>query len=84
MFFKTVFCIGWKQIKKKKKKKNSAAAITFSKLTLISGDSSTTTMGSLGCGSGRTVTVRILELITAGGLQRHAQSHGQKQKSVIF
>lgn len=69
----------------KRRKKNSAAAITFFKLTLMSGDSSTTTMGSLGCGSGRTVTVRILELITAGGLQRHAQSHGQKQKkSVIF
>lgn len=46
----------------------------------MSADSSTTTMGSLGCGSGRTVTVRILELITAGGLQRHAQSH----RNVIF
>lgn len=42
------------------------------KLTLIRGDSSTTTMGSLGCGSGRTVTVRILELITAGGLWRRS------------
>lgn len=42
------------------------------KLTLMSGDSSTTTMGSLGCGSGRTVTVRILELITAGGLWRRS------------
>lgn len=29
-------------------------------------------MGSLGCGSGRIVTVRILELITAGGLLRHS------------
>lgn len=37
------------------------------------GDSSTTTMGSLGCGSGRTVTVRILELITAGGLWRNTE-----------
>lgn len=46
----------------------------------MSGDSSTTTMGSLGCGSGRTVTVRILELITAGALQRYAQSH----RNVIF
>lgn len=68
----------------KRRKKNSAAAITFFKLTLMSGDSSTTTMGSLGCGSGRTVTVRILELITAGGLQRHAQSHGQKQKKKCY
>lgn len=38
------------------------------------GDSSTTTMGSLGCGSGRTVTVRILELITAGGLRRNTEN----------
>ena len=37
----------------------------------MSGDSSTTTIGSLACNSGRIVTVRILELITAGGLQRH-------------
>lgn len=39
--------------------------------TLMSGDSSTTTIGSLACSSGRIVTVRILELTTAGGLQRH-------------
>lgn len=35
-------------------------------------------MGLLGCGSGRTVTVRILELMTAGGLQRHAQSNTEE------
>ena len=67
-----------KQTNKQTNKKQCGYNFFF-KLTLINGDSSTTTMGSLGCGSGRTVTVRILELITAGGLQRHAQSHGQKE-----
>lgn len=36
----------------------------------MSGDSSTATTGLLGCGSGRTVTVRIFAFITAGGLRR--------------
>lgn len=40
----------------------------------MSGESSTTTMGSLGCGSGRTVTVRILEFNTAGALQRNTHN----------
>ena len=47
----------------------------FGALTLSRRENSNTTMGSLGLGSGRTVTDRILELMIAGALGRWHSGH---------